>query len=75
MSKRVLFFLGEAGLIFGLLFAAAWVYWEEQSARDAWVVEQPLQVVSGAASEKLHVAFILQNRSSQPRRILGVEAC
>jgi hypothetical protein len=76
MSKRVLIFLCEGALIFGLLLAAAWTYWNEQSSDDAWVAEQPEQIVSGSTTgEKLNVAFILRNTSSQPRRILGIEAC
>jgi hypothetical protein len=76
MSKRVLFSLCEGGLIFGLILAAAWAYWNEQPSGNAWVVEQPEQTVSGSTiGEKLHVAFLLRNTSSQPRRILGVEAC
>lgn len=76
MSKRVLVSLCEGGLIFGLLLSAIWAYWYEQPSSDAWGVEQPEQVVSGAiVGEDLYVTFVLCNRSSQPRRILGVEAC
>lgn len=76
MSRRGLFFLCEGGLVCGLFLAAAWAYWYEQPLDNAWVVEQPEQIVSDAvAGEKLHVAFVLRNTSSQARRILGVEAC
>jgi len=76
MNHRILFPLGKGILILSLLFTSAWAYWNEQSSGNAWVIEHPEQVISQAlVGEKLHVAFILRNTASQPRRILGVEAC
>jgi hypothetical protein len=76
MNKRVLFTFRSGFLSFGLLLAAGWAYWNQQSPGDAWVVEPAEQVVSGVTvGQKLHVTFILRNTDSQPRRILGVEAC
>lgn len=76
MNNRILFPLTEGVLILGLLLASVWAYWNEQPSSDAWDIEHPEQVVTGAAAgQELHVAFVLRNTASQPRRILGVEAC
>lgn len=76
MNKRILFPLAEGVLILGLLLASAWTYWNVQSSVDAWVIEQPEQVVSETVvGEELHIPFILRNTASQPHRILGVIAC
>lgn len=77
MNKRFQFAFWSCVLIFfGLLLTSTWAYWNEQPTGDAWVVQEPEQRVSGATvGQKLRVAFILRNRASQPRRILGARAC
>lgn len=76
MTKHVPFSLWIGILSVALLLAAGWAYWREQPSSDLWIVQQPEHVVSEAAAGKeLHVAFVLRNTASQPRRILGVEAC
>jgi hypothetical protein len=71
MNWRVLSFV--CGCVF---IASGWAYWYEQPSDDAWCVDQPKQIVAGAAAGgELHVTFVLRNTSSSPRRILGVEAC
>lgn len=63
-------------LLAGLLATSGWLYWRESSPCDAWIVEQPEQIVTGTVpGREVHVVFIFRNISSQPRRILGVEAC
>lgn len=60
----------------GLCLAAGWMYWHQQPSCNAWVAEPPERIVSGAiVGQELHVAFVLRNTASQPRRILGVGAC
>lgn len=76
MNRRILTFLCEVLLIAGLLLASGWAYWYEKLSSNAWSVEIPEQIVSGATSgQELHIAFLLRNNSSSPRRILGSEAC
>lgn len=76
MNQRILSFLCGVGLILTLLVASGWAYWYEKSFAYAWVVEMPEQIVLGATlGQELQIAFLLQNTSSSPRRILGVEAC
>jgi hypothetical protein len=76
MNRQIVAYVCGCLLVVGLLLAGGWGYWHEQPSGDAWVVEQPEQIVSGAASgQEVHVDFTLRNISSQPRRILGAEAC
>lgn len=76
MSSRLLASVCGGLLLTGLLAPSAYMYWCESSPCDAWIVEQPEQVITGAIpGQEVHVVFILRNVASQPRRILGVQAC
>lgn len=76
MKGRLSIYECSSLLSAGFLLAAGWMYWHEKPSGNAWVAEPQEQIVSGVTEgQKLHVAFLLRNMASQPRRILGVEAC
>jgi hypothetical protein len=63
-------------LLLALLLAGAWASWQETSPRDAWTLDDPVQIITNfAPQEKLDVSFRLCNTAHKPLRILGASIC
>lgn len=75
MTARISFVACNV-LFLVLALAGAWTWWEENSPRDAWTLDEPMRTLTDfTPREKMATSFRLRNTSRVPLQILGASTC